>query len=248
MKQHDRLIIPIWMDEWLFRGRGHFYVSSFPISLNVQSQIAMAAGRKPAGYSKRPSPQLKFSFLQPGSIPTTCCNYFNQLLSTWRTSNSTSSSLYMSKLFTRSNNEPKILEIPYHEHSIPQLRGSPLFSSNHGLRLGGADSLPGCFTLSCKLFWGWRSCSEWRQQNHIICKNVILQFPNWTPSLPGNVSRSCLWATQIEWRGQQGAIWKHVWLCAKDVDRALTLLYKDLMACSNRLRTLYCINTCHRCP
>lgn len=29
MKQHDRLIIPIWMDEWLFGGRGHFMCPVF---------------------------------------------------------------------------------------------------------------------------------------------------------------------------------------------------------------------------
>lgn len=87
-----------WMALW-GQDQCHLY-ASIQYCLLGQSRVAVAADS--AGYSRHPSRQPHFSFPHPGSILTRCPNHINHPLKTWRSSNSTLSSLWMSKLFTLS--------------------------------------------------------------------------------------------------------------------------------------------------
>ncbi len=114
----------------------------------------------------------------------------------------------------------------------PTRSNPPFTTENHGLRLGGADSHPICFTLDCKLpqFWDpqTRHYPPW-QRLEILSVNITESGTRDNPG-EGQRHRKC------------------VCICAENIDTALNLIIYGHMARSNGPCALYSCSTLHKTP
>ncbi|KAK0144409.1 hypothetical protein N1851_017229 [Merluccius polli] len=103
-------------------------------------------------------------------------------------------------------------------------------AENHGLRLGGADSHPDCFTLGCKppsVHWSLRSDEANKTTSSAKSRDAILRFPNWTLSSP-RLPLEILSMNITNRIGEKGQPWWSPTLTKKDPlrDTVESLLHK----------------------